>query len=135
MRIRGPGWRQFGSGMEKSRIRDKHPGSATLTEGHRRSLPEEEDETVELDQHAHQGEPAQHHQDSTKKCTTTCTKQGYRLFYTRASSRQKPFDGITVNNKFRGREIDNQNRRFSVHTFYAPRFHQKMHYYLHQTGI
>jgi hypothetical protein len=25
-----PGWRQFGSGMEKSRIRDKHPGSATL---------------------------------------------------------------------------------------------------------
>jgi len=25
------GWRQFGSGMEKSRIRDKHPGSATLT--------------------------------------------------------------------------------------------------------
>jgi hypothetical protein len=30
MRIRHPGWRQFGSGMEKSRIRDKHPGSATL---------------------------------------------------------------------------------------------------------
>jgi hypothetical protein len=32
MRLRdpGPGWRQFGSGMEKSRIRDKHPGSATL---------------------------------------------------------------------------------------------------------
>ncbi len=28
MRIRDPGWRQFGSGMEKSRIRDKHPGSA-----------------------------------------------------------------------------------------------------------
>jgi hypothetical protein len=27
-----PGWRQFGSGMEKSRIRDKHPGSATLME-------------------------------------------------------------------------------------------------------
>jgi hypothetical protein len=27
-----PGWRQFGSGMEKSRIRDKHPGSATLPE-------------------------------------------------------------------------------------------------------
>jgi hypothetical protein len=25
-----PGWRQFGSGMEKSRIRGKHPGSATL---------------------------------------------------------------------------------------------------------
>jgi hypothetical protein len=25
-----PGWKQFGSGMEKSRIRDKHPGSATL---------------------------------------------------------------------------------------------------------
>jgi hypothetical protein len=28
-----PGWRQFGSfgsGMEKSRIRDKNPGSATL---------------------------------------------------------------------------------------------------------
>jgi hypothetical protein len=30
MRIRDPGWRQFGSGMEKSQIRDKHPGSATL---------------------------------------------------------------------------------------------------------
>ncbi len=30
MRIRDPGWRLFGSGMEKSRIRDKHPGSATL---------------------------------------------------------------------------------------------------------
>jgi hypothetical protein len=30
MRIRDPGWRQFGSWMEKSRIRDKHPGSATL---------------------------------------------------------------------------------------------------------
>jgi hypothetical protein len=30
MRIRDPGWRQFGSGMEKSWIRDKHPGSATL---------------------------------------------------------------------------------------------------------
>jgi hypothetical protein len=29
MRIRDPGWRQFGTGMEKSRIRDK-PGSATL---------------------------------------------------------------------------------------------------------
>jgi hypothetical protein len=27
-----PGWKQFGSGMEKSRIRDKHPGSATLHE-------------------------------------------------------------------------------------------------------
>jgi hypothetical protein len=25
-----PEWKQFGSGMEKSRIRDKHPGSATL---------------------------------------------------------------------------------------------------------
>jgi hypothetical protein len=25
-----PGWRQFGSGMKKSRIREKHPGSATL---------------------------------------------------------------------------------------------------------
>jgi hypothetical protein len=25
-----PGWRQFGSGTEKSRIRDNHPGSATL---------------------------------------------------------------------------------------------------------
>jgi hypothetical protein len=24
------GWKQFGSGMEKIRIRDKHPGSATL---------------------------------------------------------------------------------------------------------
>jgi hypothetical protein len=42
MRIRDPGWRQFGSGMETVRIRDpgwkkvgsgirdKHPGSATL---------------------------------------------------------------------------------------------------------
>jgi hypothetical protein len=30
MRIRDPGWRQFGSEMEKSRIRDKHTGSATL---------------------------------------------------------------------------------------------------------
>jgi hypothetical protein len=30
VRIRDPGWRQFGSGMEKSRIRDKHSGSATL---------------------------------------------------------------------------------------------------------
>jgi hypothetical protein len=37
MKIRDPKWRQFGSGMEKSRIRDpgygirdKHPGSATL---------------------------------------------------------------------------------------------------------
>jgi hypothetical protein len=30
MQIRVPGWEQFGSGMEKSRIRDKHPGSATL---------------------------------------------------------------------------------------------------------
>jgi hypothetical protein len=32
MPIRDPGWKKFGSGMEKtrSRIRDKHPGSATL---------------------------------------------------------------------------------------------------------
>ncbi len=30
MRIRYPGWRQFGSGMEKSRIRAKRPGSATM---------------------------------------------------------------------------------------------------------
>jgi hypothetical protein len=42
MRIRDPGWKEFGSGIregkksdpgygkEKSRIRDKHPGSATL---------------------------------------------------------------------------------------------------------
>jgi hypothetical protein len=30
MRIRNPGWRHFRSGMEKSRIRDKDPGSATL---------------------------------------------------------------------------------------------------------
>jgi hypothetical protein len=77
MRIRGPGWRQFGSGMEKGRIRDKHPGSATLIKG-LKSLPEEEDETIELHEHAHQGEPAQHHQDSTKKCTTTCNQQGNR---------------------------------------------------------
>jgi hypothetical protein len=33
-RIRDPGWRQLGSGMEKSRIRDKHPGSATLQNSH-----------------------------------------------------------------------------------------------------
>jgi hypothetical protein len=33
MRIRDPGWRQLGSGMEKSPIRDKHPGSAALTYG------------------------------------------------------------------------------------------------------
>jgi hypothetical protein len=26
----GSGWKKFGSGMEKIRIRDKHPGSATL---------------------------------------------------------------------------------------------------------
>jgi hypothetical protein len=25
-----PGWEKFGSGMGKSRIQDKHPGSATL---------------------------------------------------------------------------------------------------------
>jgi hypothetical protein len=33
MRIHDPGWRQFGFGirMEKSRIRDKNPGSATLS--------------------------------------------------------------------------------------------------------
>ncbi len=30
MRIRDPGWKKFGSGMEKIRIRDKHPGYATL---------------------------------------------------------------------------------------------------------
>jgi hypothetical protein len=35
MRIRHPGWRQFGSGIRdgkkvRSGIRDKHPGSATL---------------------------------------------------------------------------------------------------------
>jgi hypothetical protein len=30
MWIRYPGWKKFGSGMEKSRIGDKHPGSATL---------------------------------------------------------------------------------------------------------
>jgi hypothetical protein len=30
MRIREPGWENFGSGMEGSGIRDKHPGSATL---------------------------------------------------------------------------------------------------------
>ncbi len=28
IRIRDPGWKKFGSG-----IRDKHPGSATLSEG------------------------------------------------------------------------------------------------------
>jgi hypothetical protein len=30
MWIRDSGWEKFGSGMEKIRIRDKHPGSATL---------------------------------------------------------------------------------------------------------
>jgi hypothetical protein len=32
IRIRNPGWKKFGSGsgMEKIRIRDKHPGSATM---------------------------------------------------------------------------------------------------------
>ena len=30
MRIQDTGWKQFGSGMKKSRIRDKHPGSAKL---------------------------------------------------------------------------------------------------------
>jgi hypothetical protein len=30
MQIRDPEWKKFGSGMEKTRIRDKHPGSATL---------------------------------------------------------------------------------------------------------
>ncbi len=46
MRIRDPGWKQFGSGirdgnnsdlgsgMEKNRFRDKHPGSATLYFSH-----------------------------------------------------------------------------------------------------
>jgi hypothetical protein len=31
-----PGWKKIGTGMEKSRIRDreKHPGSATLEGGH-----------------------------------------------------------------------------------------------------
>jgi hypothetical protein len=40
MRIRDPGWRQFGSGIriEKSRIRDKHPGSATLVKIVRKTL-------------------------------------------------------------------------------------------------
>jgi hypothetical protein len=33
-----PGWRQFGSRMEKSRIRDKHPGSATLNRGRGNSI-------------------------------------------------------------------------------------------------
>jgi hypothetical protein len=30
VRIRDPGWKKVGSGMEKSWIRDKHPGIATL---------------------------------------------------------------------------------------------------------
>ncbi len=30
MQIWDPGWKKFGSGMEKIRIRDKHLGSATL---------------------------------------------------------------------------------------------------------
>jgi hypothetical protein len=30
MRIWDPEWKEFGSGMEKIRIRDKHPGSATM---------------------------------------------------------------------------------------------------------
>jgi hypothetical protein len=33
MRILDPGWK-IGSGMDKIRIRDKHPGSATLYEGY-----------------------------------------------------------------------------------------------------
>jgi hypothetical protein len=33
MRIRDPGWKKFGSGIEKIRIRDKHLGSATLGTG------------------------------------------------------------------------------------------------------
>ncbi len=40
MRIRDPGWRQFGSGIRDGKksdpgsgIRDKHPGSATLVAG------------------------------------------------------------------------------------------------------
>jgi hypothetical protein len=35
MRIRDPGWKTYGSGMEKSRIRDreKYAGSATLGGG------------------------------------------------------------------------------------------------------
>jgi hypothetical protein len=37
MRIRNPGWRKFGSGMEKSRIRDKHPGFAILVKSVGRS--------------------------------------------------------------------------------------------------
>ncbi len=85
------------SGSWRPKLTDLHKNvkfnKIHTEEGHRRSLPEEEDETVELDQHAHQGEPAQHHQDSTKKCTTTC-KQG-KLFLTRANffSRQERFDG------------------------------------------
>jgi hypothetical protein len=31
MWIRDPGWKKFGTGMEKSWIRNKHPGSATLS--------------------------------------------------------------------------------------------------------
>jgi hypothetical protein len=31
MRIRDPGWKKYGSGMEKIRIRDKHSESATQT--------------------------------------------------------------------------------------------------------
>jgi hypothetical protein len=30
MQIRDPGWGKFGSGVEKIRLRDKHPGSAIL---------------------------------------------------------------------------------------------------------
>jgi hypothetical protein len=30
IRIRDLGWKKFGSEMEKIRIRDKHPGSATM---------------------------------------------------------------------------------------------------------
>jgi hypothetical protein len=34
MRIRDPGGKKIGSGMEKIRIRDKHPGSAKLLHIH-----------------------------------------------------------------------------------------------------
>ena len=39
MRIRDPDWKKIGSGMDKNRIRHKHPGSATLLFAYRYCLP------------------------------------------------------------------------------------------------
>jgi hypothetical protein len=39
--IRHPGWKKFISRMEKIRIRDKHPGYATLIQFHTKTIPYE----------------------------------------------------------------------------------------------